>query len=79
MEWKDLEITLYNGESWVIGRGFKLKKWFLIIAITKFDVPMYIKMECTSPNEFQGDLPRGVGPSNIYDPLYNSKKILFRL
>ena len=36
---------------------------------------MYIKMECTSPNEFQGDLPSGVGPSNIYDPLYNSKKI----
>ena len=39
-----------------------LQKYFWIIAIPKFDVPMYIKMESTSPNEFRGDLPRGVGP-----------------
>ena len=65
---------MFSCISWRIGRGFKLKKWFWIIAIPKFDVPMYIKMESTSPNEFRGDLPRGVGPSNIYDPLYNSKK-----
>ena len=51
----------------------QIEKVLLNYCHAKFDVPMYIKMESTSPNEFRGDLPRGVGPSNIYDPLYNSK------
>ena len=38
---------------------------------------MYIKMESNVPDQFRADLPRGVGPSNIYDPLYNSKKDCF--
>ena len=33
---------------------------------------LYIKMKSTSSNQFWGILPRGVGPLNIYDPLYNS-------
>ena len=40
-----------------------------IVAIPKFDVPM----ECIFPRKFQGDLPRGVGPLNICDPLYSPK------
>ena len=56
---------------WPVGRGFKLKNDKKIIAIPKFYVPMYMDMEFTFSRKFRGDLPRGVGPSNIYDPLYN--------
>ena len=69
--------NILEDENWTLGRGFKLKKYFWIIAIPKFDVPMYIKMESTFPNQFWGDLHRGVGPSNIYNPLNPKKKRFF--
>ena len=56
---------------WIYTEKSKLKRDKSIIAIPKFDVPMYFKMEYTFPPKSQGNLPRKVGPLNICDPLYN--------
>ena len=45
-----------------------------MIAIPKFYVSVYIKIESTFPRLFWGDLPMGVDPLNSRDPLYRAQK-----
>ena len=57
-----------------LGRGFKLKKYLLNIAIPKFDVPMYIKMESTFPFNFGVIYLGGSAPQIFTTPFISPKK-----